>query len=115
MRKINRKTTNTGKVVCKVLETVENIICWCYLIFAAIILQYYNKGTYGSIGSDKVAMLHRGVICFSILSVSIGLAFFVVARMQTGKQYIAKERKQAQKKQGRKIACCEWKKIEIIT
>ena len=113
VKKINRKT-NAGEEVCKILATVENILCWCYLIFTAVILQYYNKGTYGSIGSDKVAMLHKGVVFFGILSVGIGLAFFVAARMHTGKQYIVKERKKAQKGQDRKVFCCEWKKIESI-
>ena len=92
VKKINRKV-NSRKQFFEVLVNIEKILCWCYLIFTSVILQYYNKGTYGSIGSDKVAMLHKGVICFGILSVSIGLAFFVAARMQTGKQYIAKERK----------------------
>ena len=109
VKKINRKV-NSRKQFFEVLVNIEKILCWCYLIFAAVILQYYNKGTYGSIGSDKVAMLHKGVVFFGILSVGIGLAFFVAARMHTGKQYIVKERKKAQKGQDRKVACCEWKK-----
>lgn len=113
VKKINRKV-NSRKQFFEVLATVENILCWCYLIFTAVILQYYNKGTYGSIGSDKVAMLHKGVVFFGILSVGIGLAFFVAARMHTGKQYVAKEGKKAQKGQDRKVFCCEWKKIESI-
>lgn len=51
---------------------------------------------------------------FDILSVGIGLAFFAVARMQTGKQYIVRERKKKQKKQDRKASCREWEKIESI-